>query len=236
VLVPPISFPLAFGVSVGDISVGVYYLTFKGDTYFDDRKQFGDPLKEKDIDKILKEIKACACRTSPPGPELETLEVPIVSQIGSDCRLGAVPLLVLKGSVDPNDAVRLGQSADLARVGCESGRKPSVPEAVIFSGSSALLSHEFFSPEILPEVYSVRLEIHSYGPAPIPITTFPGSSQFKFGSLSWCGPLSDGSGDPTLVFDTKTYMVLPQNHPAGYVRILLKEGISFSLIDTGERV
>jgi hypothetical protein len=238
----PISFPITVPISVGGVAVGGINIAFNGT--FEISYSSSSPGGEVDLSGIetsltrikteLDEVKACACLKPPAPPEVETLGVPILST--SECSTESLPLSVERGALSPAVLSRFLKSAEAAVLGCRAKAPEQKEETLLFSGTSTLQALELYSPAVSPEVISVRLRITNYSSgASREITTFPGTNQRKFGSLGWSNAVG-GAGPYQYVFDESTLFYLPPRAKNGYVRLLLKEGISFSLYDTGERL
>lgn len=222
-------FPLDFSVNIGGSD-----FRFKENPDGELEPAPTSPDSEAPDDKIqrlLKEIKDCVC-----GGNQEVSSIFLSTVDFSDgCSLRTESLQVQPGSVPPEQFERFESTAAAALSACQDGSPQQLPESAIFSASSAGM--EIFSSEFGPEVISLRLKITGISEnGPSLISTFPEAGQRKFGSVAYTIANSNGGGDYIYIFDEDTYIPLPKRAKSGRLRLLLKDGVAFSLFDTGERI
>jgi hypothetical protein len=187
---------------------------------------------KKILDK-LEEIKLCVCAGDQPNFKADLLDY--LDEAGCEIKK---QLVFFPEGEELNPIInRFIRSALLAEKTCSDGLPPQKDEELIFAATTLQDGRELFSGDIGPEVVSLRLKITAYSSGLcVPITTYPAAKQHKFGSVNFTIKNSDGGGDYLYVFDTDTYIPLPRRGKKGKLRILFKEGISFEVYDTGERL
>lgn len=230
ILKPDISFPVTVPINVGGINLGG--LTIKADGTFNASFEItGEPYNDKEIKRILAEIRACACASS--GTTVQTIQLPVISE--SSCSPSSVPLSVQAGAYTPAVADRVQRTLAAAILGCENKTPTQEPEVLLGTGVVPSPAVEQFVTGITPEVVSVRLKITAFTESSVPITTFPAAAQRKFGSFAFSLAPARAGGDYVYVFDQDTYLRLPPHEKDGVIRLLLREGTAWELYDTGER-
>jgi len=187
---------------------------------------------KKILDK-LQEIKDCVC-----GGDSPVFKADLLDYLDSEDCMVKKELVYFPESQELNPIIsRFIQSAMLAEKTCLDPNPPQVEERLIFAATTLRDGRELFSGDIEPEVVSLRIEITDFAPQlAVPITIYPAADQYKFGSVNFTIKNSNGGGDYVYVFDRNTYLPLPKRGKTGKLRILFKEGISFSVYDTGERL
>lgn len=189
-----------------------------------------DPRKYKEL---LEKIRQCVCN---PPVELESFDIPFVESSVS-CDLDSARVQVPKDSIPPSLSLSLLSSAQLASEACLSRTPEQLPENLLYSDMTTRDRLEIFTPEIDPEVFSLRIRITDQSGFSLPkISTYPSANQYKYGSVAFVLDGIDGGGDYLYVFDKDTYYQLPTRAKKGRLRVLFSEGLAFQVWDTGERV
>ena len=193
----------------------------------------GSDSDQSQIIKLLKEIKECSCK---PDVDLDMLFLPYIDKAQS-CSIVTEALMVPKGSVDGPTLQLFQETAQLAVQQCERENIQQQQPTLIYSASTTAQGVELFTPLIGTEVVSLKLVItETRQEAPQLLTLYPAASQRKFGSVSYVLGGVNGGGDYIYIFDTETYIPLPKRGQPGRLRLLLKNGLSFNVYDTGERI
>lgn len=223
--------PLKFNVDVGGVDHG-----------FEQQKDGSlspvpvAPSPDTDVDATDNLLRKVLDQLKKPPVEFDNLYLPYVdSSVG--CDIETTSFLVPRGSVSGSQVSLFENTAALAQLSCQSTSPEQLPESLIFNSSTTPGNNEVFSPEILPEVVSLRVKITDYAQTNArPIDIYPASKQYKFGSASLVLKDYKGGGDPIYIYDVDTYLPLPRRGKKSQLRLLLRDYLSFSVYDTGERL
>jgi hypothetical protein len=228
--------PLNFSIEIGGVRYGFRqkpdggYEPVEVDPDRDSPSRTERDLEE--VKKVLDSIKDCVC--SPSG-ELEKFSVPFAVS-NPDCEIVSQELLIPRDSAPFDLSAKLVASASAALANCNSASPPQLPESLIYAASTTVDGRELFTPDIAPEVISLRVKITDIrDDGPEKLTLFPAANQRKFGSVGFSILPISGGGEPIYVYDQDTYIPLPKRRKKGRLRILFKRGLSFEVYDNGER-